>query len=344
MSHFRLKRLLHTHFRFLSAGMPTALLAITVFFSCSVSIPERSGDEYRIAVSYPENTLNDGQAAELQSALDAACREGAVGISLLVDGPDGFWAGASGFADVQNGVALKPEHLFRIGSVSKLYLGVLAVVLEKEGKLSLDIAASKYLSQEVTRRVENSGTATIRQFLTHTSGVRDYINPLMELSDFSIYFDIHERLSFSIGTLDEALSYVYDKPALFAPGARYSYSNTGYVLAGKTVESVEGRPVWESMKEKVFSPLGLEATVYDPALAPPQGLVRGYEYYGGTDTLVDSTETEVHIATPDGSICSNVYEVARFYRALFTEKVFGAETTEEILPSFPTIPENRRSR
>ena len=130
---------------------------------------------------------------------------------------------------------------YSIGSISKQFTAAAMLLLQEEGKLSLDDKVGKFIP-DLTRANE----VTIRQLLSHTSGYQDYwpqdyVMPMM----------------LKPVTAAKILDMWARKPLDFDPGAKWQYSNTNYVIAGVIIEKVSGKPLLQFLKERVFAPLGM---------------------------------------------------------------------------------------
>jgi CubicO group peptidase (beta-lactamase class C family) len=139
----------------------------------------------------------------------------------------------------------KPEMRYGIGSISKQFTAAAILLLQEEGKLSLDDKVSRFMP-DLTRAAEVS----IRQLLSHTSGYQDYwpqdyVMPMMlEPVERTRLLDTWAR-----------------KPLDFEPGTKWQYSNTNYVIAGSIAEKAAGKPLLDYLREKVFVPLGVKNVV-----------------------------------------------------------------------------------
>src|SRR5215216_704662 len=130
---------------------------------------------------------------------------------------------------------------YSIGSISKQFTAAAMLLLQEQGKLSLDDKVSKFVP-DLTRANE----VTIRQLLSHTSGYQDYwpqdyVMPMM----------------LQPVTARKILDMWARKPLDFDPGTKWQYSNTNYVIAGLIIEKASGQPLLQFLKEKVFTPLGM---------------------------------------------------------------------------------------
>ncbi len=148
-----------------------------------------------------------------------------------------------GLANVELDVPAKPETIFQSGSVGKQFTAMAVMMLVEEGKLGLGEAIVKYFpgAPAAWKGI------TVRHLLTHTSGIKDWEGGK----------DLDYRKDY---TEEELVKVAMRMPPDFAPGTQWSYSNTGYVLLGILVRKASGRFYGDFLKERVFSPLGMEST------------------------------------------------------------------------------------
>lgn len=155
---------------------------------------------------------------------------------------------AYGASDLERGTPNTPETVFEAGSVSKQFTAAAVLLLAKDGKLSLSDDVRKYLPElpDYGRRI------TLEHMLTHTSGLRDW-GSVVELEGWP-------RGTRAV-SMEQALAVIARQRALnFAPGERYSYTNSGYVLAAFVVQRVSGKTLAEFTRERLFVPLGMKHT------------------------------------------------------------------------------------
>jgi D-alanyl-D-alanine carboxypeptidase len=134
---------------------------------------------------------------------------------------------------------------YGIGSISKEFLATALLMLESERRISLDDKVSQYV-----QNLGAAGQATLRQLLQHTAGIRDYWP-----QDY-VFADMRNAI-----THEALLDRWARQPVDFAPGERWQYSNTGYVLAGVVLEKVTGQSLFEFLKERIFVPLKMKTVV-----------------------------------------------------------------------------------
>lgn len=154
-----------------------------------------------------------------------------------------------GVANLETGTPVTPDTVFRIGSLSKQFTAVAVLLLQQDGKLRLDDPARTYLPQ-----MPAGDPTTIRQLLTHTSGIADYAGR-----------EGFDRETLLPHTTDQLLAFVLSKAPLhtFEPGTEWQYSSSNYALAGAIVERVSGMSLGGFLKLRIFDPLGLKSTALD---------------------------------------------------------------------------------
>ncbi len=150
---------------------------------------------------------------------------------------------AYGDARLEPKLAATPEMQYSVGSISKQFTAAAILLLQEQGKLSLDDHVSKYVPG-LTRGNE----VTIRQLLSHTSGYQDYWPQ-----------DYVMQTMLQPTTAQQILDRWAKIPLDFDPGTKWQYSNTNYVIAGLIVEKVAGMPLLELLHQRVFDPLGMKS-------------------------------------------------------------------------------------
>ncbi len=173
------------------------------------------------------------------------------------------YANAYGCAKLNPCVMATPDMRYAIGSISKQFTAVAALLLQQDGKLSLDDRVSRFIPG-LTRGNE----VTVRQLLSHTSGYQDfwpqdYVMPMM-----------------LVATTPQAIADRWGKQPLdFASGSRWQYSNTNYTLAGMVVEKASGMPFFQFVRTRILTPMGL-TSASDFDVNPRAANATGYLRYG----------------------------------------------------------------
>ena len=244
------------------------------------------------------------------------------------------WSGAAGIRHERDHQAMTSDTPIFIASVTKLYTATIVMLLAEQGALSLDDPMAKYLPTNLIRGIhvldgkDYSGEITIRELMSHRSGIADYYD--QKASDGKSLFDLLRENPESSWTVDQAIRRARDqlKPN-FAPGARTSYSDTNFLLLGKVIEAVTGRPLHLVFETRIFDPLGLKHTW----LIGDQGGVSG-----PLDEPADVFDGEIDITRArfspsywaDGGIVSTAEDMIVFLRALNEGRIVRPESLKQM--------------
>src|SRR6266478_1646470 len=199
--------------------------------------------------SYARNS-DEKSAAAVDEVFGDLTKAGSPGCALGVyrDGKI-VYAKGYGLANLEENVAITPQTVFDIGSTSKQFTAASILLLEKQGKLSINDDVRKYIPE----LPDYGQKITILQLLNHTSGLRDYLS-LMELAGIN---------TDSVTTDADALALITRQKALnFAPGSDWLYSNTGFFLLSVIVQRVSGKTLRAFAGENIFAPLEMTHTQY----------------------------------------------------------------------------------
>jgi CubicO group peptidase (beta-lactamase class C family) len=203
---------------------------------------------------------------------------------------------AAGWKDRQTKVPADPQALFKIGSISKLYIAAAAAKLISAKRLSLDETLAHYLP-ELIGHIENVDKITLGMMLRHRSGIANFTD------DSRFRWD-------KAGNVTEVLNLVLDRPAEFEPDSRDSYSNTNYLLIGKILDKTLGYSHQDYIKAEILAPLGLNHTFSLLSEVDPFDVVSGYVVgYDGDMKALD-------YVIPGGSMVGTAQDVGIFLRAL----------------------------
>ncbi len=215
---------------------------------------------------------------------------------------------AAGLADVKQKRPARPSDRFWVGSVTKAFVGTVAMQLVADRRLDLDDTLAKRLPG----RVREGRRVRIRHLLNHTSGIPDY----MQLEPFRSATARNPRLVIPPRRL---IASAVRLRLEFAPGSRASYSNTNTILLAEFVERVTRKTLGRVLRERIFTPLRLRSTRYSAGgRRIDAGQLRGYD--------VDGVRRDVSLHTlggpwADGAIVSNARDLAVFFGALLRGKL-----------------------
>ncbi len=263
-----------------------------------------------LAAAQPARLSDEDLAKAINETLTQAYKPNEPGASVIVvkDGKVIFRKGY-GIANLELGVPVEPDMVFRLGSVTKQFTAVAILMLAEQGKLSLDDDITKFLPDypAKTQRI------TVEQLLNHTSGIKSYTS-------------LPEWLSMwrKDSELNELIGLFKDKPADFAPSERWSYNNSGYVLLGAIIEKASGHSYQDFIEKNIFGPLGMRHSFYDNTARVIPRRVTGYSK--GKDGYTNAaylSMTQPHAA---GALVSSVDDLALWDAALYTDKLVKQET------------------
>ena len=214
-----------------------------------------------------------------------------------------------GLASVEFNVPAKPETIYQSGSVGKQFTATLIMMLVEKGQIHLNDKISKYLPNTPP----SWKNITIRNLLTHTSGIKDYTKG-----------EINYRLDY---TEPQLLKIIESLPLNFQPGEKWSYSNSGYVLLGFIIKKVTGKFYGDLLHEYIFTPLGMNtARIINEADIIPNRAA-GYRLLKGELKNQEYVSPSLN-TTADGSLYITVYDMTKWDAALYTDKLLNKSDLE----------------
>ena len=221
-----------------------------------------------------------------------------------------------GLANIEENVPITPQSVFDIGSTSKQFTASSILLLEKQGKLSVNDDVRKYIPE----LPDYGHKISILHLLNHTSGLRDYLT-LMELAGIN---------TDSVTTDEDALQIIARQKALnFAPGSEFLYSNTGFFLLSVIVKRASGHTLREFATENIFKPLGMEHTQYrdeHTALIPNRALA--YDPKENKDGY--TLDVSYFEQTGDGAVHTSVEDLQKWDENFYSAKIGGKSFLAEI--------------
>ncbi len=268
-----------------------------------------------VSVSAAAQSSRDALVKKLDSLTGAPVVEGrAVGIAVaVVKGNDTLLLKGYGKADVEWNVAMPPDAMFEIGSVTKQFTAAAILQLRDEGKLSLDDDITKYLPDFPTR----GNKVTIRRLLDHTSGIKG----LTEMQEFG-------ALSVSAYPRDSAYALIKRYPFEFATGDAQIYNNSAFWLLGMVIEKVSGGTYEDYVEKKIFAPLGMNRSSYCNSGEMVERRAHGYGYQqAGLRRAPNNVHTWPFSA---GSLCSIAGDIVTWLKALHGGKVLLPKSYAEM--------------
>jgi len=287
-------------------------------------------------------------ARRIQAALDSIqARDdfpGATAAYVLADGTTGEFA--TGLADLETRTPMRPDARMLGASTGKTYVAATALALAKEGRLSLGDPVSRWLGREDWySRIPNAATITVRQLLTHSSGLPDHVYD----PRYPAERERQRRADREwFATPRYVIEFILDQPARFAPGTGFHYSDTGYHLAGLVVEAACGCRYYDEATRRFLTPLGLDRTSPSDHRDLP-GLVPGYldetNHFGlPTKTTVDGKLVwNPRSEWTGGGMVTNSRDLARWAKALYEGKALAVPYLADLLGAAVIDTAGRRS-
>lgn len=309
------------------AAMQTLKFSLLVALGLLANSASRAAEATATAVRVTSSSAK-AEAARFAAVPEAMQRfvenHSIAGAVTIVAQPDRVLAqSAVGFADLANHAPMRSDALFWIASMTKPMTAVAVLMLQDEGKLSVEDPVEKYLpefkGQWLIAEANNDRRVlvrpprpiTLRDLLTHTSGLSDVPAPRPH------------------STLAELVMGYAQQPLRFPPGSRWEYSNAGINTLGRIVEVVSGQPYAEFLRHRLFQPLGMKDTTFWPTPAQAKRLAKSYKNKtgGGLEEtgiyfiqgpLSDRERTPF----PAGGLFSTAADVARFYQMMLSDGIW----------------------
>ncbi len=250
---------------------------------------------------------------QIDQIVASAFQQDQPGVALLVvkDGQS-VYKGARGMADMELGVSLEPDMVFRLGSITKQFTAAAIMLLKEEGKLALDDEITKFLPDYPTQ----GATITVEHLLNHTSGIRSY-------TDIPGWMETQIMSDLSVEALIDGFK---NEPMDFQPGTEFRYNNSGYVLLGAVIEKASGLSYAEFIQQRIFSPLQMEHSWYGDHSTIIKNRVEGYD--GSPASPINAKYLSMTQPYAAGSLLANVEDLGKWNQALFAGQVVHADSLD----------------
>jgi D-alanyl-D-alanine carboxypeptidase len=254
-----------------------------------------------------------GGGRRLQAAVDDMHRLGITGVQGLARVGGVTTRARAGTGDIERGTPVPLDGYFRMGSNTKTFVSVVVLQLVGEGRLSLGDTVERWLPGTVAGNGNDGRRVTVRNLLQHTSGIHNYTSDISALDSRQGYlahrFDHYDAPDL----VALAMKHAPD----FAPGTRWAYSNTNYILAGMVVEKVTGRSWATEVRDRIIRPLGLRHTSAPgdrPGIPAPHA--EGYQQWAPGGELTDTTLFNPTVADAAGNLITTPTDLAHFWQEL----------------------------
>ncbi|WP_433659575.1 serine hydrolase domain-containing protein [Nocardia sp. CA-128927] len=269
--------------------------------------------------------LSDNKIRAVQADIDGIVASGVTGAIATVTDNGKTVVLTSGVADIATGAKIPtdPAQQVRIGSISKTFTSSIVLQLVAEGKVRLDEPVDTYLPGLLKGDGVDGRAITVRQILRHQSG-------LPEIAKDPRIDEYRAALENRVMTPTEGMAIALERPADFAPGARFQYNNTNYYVAAMLVEKVTGAKYADELNRRILRPQGLADTYLpgagDREIRGPHP--KGYAVVDGS--LTDVTRIEPSVSWAAGGLISTGADLNRFYSALLAGQVVPAAELREM--------------
>ena len=259
---------------------------------------------------------SQGQTTEqhIQAVADNYLSDHSPGIAIIASkGGKTIYKQAFGMSDVANSKALKTDQVFRIGSITKQFTAVAILKLAHERKLSLNDPIQPYLSTE-----KGGKDITILQLLNHTSGMGNQ-------SDIPSFDPQRKDTDNYPADMMEA---ILETPLKFPAGTQFAYSNLGYIVLGRIIEKVSGKPYETYLKETFFGPLAMKNTGFEYLKDFSASMSKGHTFRDGQ--YMDASAINMKMPFSAGALVSTLDDLATWNRAVMQGEVLPSSYIQKI--------------
>lgn len=269
----------------------------------------------------------------LDQALQAhAFKDGAGQISIAALAPDGS-RDARVLGTAAADIALKGNEGFRLASITKTYVAATALRLHEDGRLDLQATIDRYLPEAWTQLLAGDGykpqAITVRQLLSHTGGLADHA----QAPQFVATLKANPKTRWTReGDLRHLVEWT---DPVGAPGEKFAYSDTGYVLLGSIIERITGRTLAQAVREQLkLDALNVPGTYWE-RFEPAVGGARAHQRFEGLDTYDWDPSMDLY---GGGGLVAPPVDVAVFFDALLGGRVFKKHETLALMQSAEGLP------
>jgi CubicO group peptidase (beta-lactamase class C family) len=251
--------------------------------------------------------IADEMTAYLQACLANRYFMGSV---LVARAGEVLLSAGYGMANLEHDVPNTPQTKFRLGSITKQFTATAILQLQEQGLLEVHHSISTYLPN-----YPNGEQITIHHLLNHTSGIPNFT----ELDNF-------EQTTKIKVTLDDLIARFSGEPLEFTPGERYCYTNSGYVVLTKIIETVSGRPYADYLQHHILEPLGMVDSGYERQEAILSHRASGYIFSG--EVYQNADFVDMSWPSGAGGMYSTIEDLYKWEQGLYTDTVLSASLRE----------------
>lgn len=256
---------------------------------------------------------------KIDSLLEAKYPENAPGANFLIAKKGKvMYKKAFGQANLELNIPMTTEHVFQIGSMTKQFTAIAVLMLVEEGKISLDDEITQFIPDYPTRGY----SITIHHLLTHTSGIKSFTS-MKGLKSIA-----QKELSPS-----ELIDFFKNEDFDFAPGEKFKYNNSGYVILGSIIEITSGQSYADFIEEHIFKKLGMASSQYASHRKVVANRASGYH---DRDGYINARHISFSIPYASGSLMSSVDDLLIWQEAIKNNILISKETTEKAFTNYTT--------
>lgn len=238
------------------------------------------------------------------------------GVFLITQNGKYLYRKAFGKANLELNVNMTPDHVFQIGSMTKQFTAIAILMLEQQGKLNVNDPVSQYIKD-----YPNGDKITIHHLLTHTSGIKDFtkIKSLPSIAQKDM-------------KPEEMVNFFKNEPVDFAPGEKFDYNNSGYVVLGYIIELVSGTSYEDFIKKNIFDKVGMNYSYYasDRKVIPQ----RAYGYHKKEQGFVNKTVISFSIPFSSGSLMSTADDMLKWQQALNQNLLLNSKEAQKAFQKY----------
>lgn len=218
---------------------------------------------------------------------------------------------AVGKANLELDVDITPNHVFRIGSITKQFTTAAILRLQEEGKLSIQDELVKYIEDYPT----HGNRITIEHLMTHTSGIKSYTSmPKFRTEWMTMHMDP-----------EELIAVFKDEPMDFKTGEKEQYNNSAYILLGYIIEKVSGKTYEDYVETEFFEPLGMKHSSYEVSTDIIPNRAYGYDEEE-EENYINAPYLSMTLPYAAGSLLSTTDDLRIWHTAFMNDKVISAES------------------
>ena len=238
------------------------------------------------------------------------------GVFLITQNGKNLYRKAFGKANLELNVNMTPDNVFQIGSMTKQFTAIAILMLEQQGKLNVNNPVSQYIKD-----YPNGDKITIHHLLTHTSGIKDFTK-IKSLSSIA-----QKEMK-----PEEMVIFFKNEPVDFAPGEKFDYNNSGYIVLGYIIELVSGITYEDFIKKNIFDKAGMNHSYYasDRKVIPQ----RAYGYHKKEQGFVNKTVISFSIPFSSGSLMSTADDMLKWQQALQQNLLLDSTETQKAFQKY----------